>query len=403
MNWLNDFPEPEELLSGMRWGASEKPLSVNSHIHTPYSFSAFNTIEQVVKLASEEGIRILGINDFYVMDGFGEFIRQCREQIIFPLLNIELIGINKEDQRYGLRVNDPKNPGRVYISGKGLHYPVELPENLNMKLIDVLIESHEQVSGMIDLLNGWLFRRGVDITLSMNEISEKYALKLVRERHIAKVLRLKVEERSKTESDFHELLRKIYGGKPSEKQRSDIAGIEEELRARLLKSGAPAFIPEDEGAFLDLQEIIEIILAAGGVPTYPMLLDGAGGEITEFESDKKELMETLKERGFTSVEFIPLRNDFNILKDYAEYFYDNGFSVTFGTEHNTSAMFPLKVVCKNGVPLDDTLNQISFNGAAYIAAHQYLNAKEGFDYERLPRSEMEQLGKSVIKYYLKNT
>ena len=42
---------------------------------------------------------------------------------IFPLLNIELIGISKEDQDAGIRVNDPSNPGRTYISGKGLSFP----------------------------------------------------------------------------------------------------------------------------------------------------------------------------------------------------------------------------------------------------------------------------------------
>ncbi|MBN1131458.1 MAG: hypothetical protein JXR52_00405 [Bacteroidales bacterium] len=401
MKWLGEFPEPEKLISEMKGNLPAAPLNVNSHIHTPYSFSAFHSIEEAVRLADAEQVRILGINDFYVTDGFAGFIEACGRRKIFPLLNVELIGIDKEDQRRGLRVNDPKNPGRTYISGKGLKYPVGLPDVLAKKLSDVLTESHNQVSGMIDLLNEWLAGRRIDIRLSMEEILEHHALKLVRERHIAKALRIEVEKRAKTEVQFYKLLENIYGGRPSDKQIGDIAGIEEELRSRLLKAGSPAFVAEDDGAFLSLDEIIEIIRVAGGIPTYPMLLDGTGGAITEFESDMEGLIQRLRDRQITSVEFIPLRNKFDILKAYTEFFYDNGFSVTFGTEHNTSAMLPLKVTCKGGVPLDESLSRIAFNGAAVIAAHQYLVAMRGIDYEPVSRTEMEALGKAVIGYYFK--
>ena len=64
---------------------------------------------------------------------------------------------------------------------------------------------------------------------------------------------------------------------------------------------------------------------------------------------------------------------------YAEYFYDNGFVVSFGTEHNTSAMIPLTVSAKGGVNLDETLMEISFNGTAYQAAHHYLDAQNSGD------------------------
>ncbi len=103
--------------------------------------------------------------------------------------------------------------------------------------------------------------------------------------------------------------------------------------------------------------------------------------------------------GFNSVELIPLRNRFEVLKEYAEYFYDNGFVVSFGTEHNTTAMRPLTVSCRDQVPLDEKLMQISFNGAAYLAAHQYLTVKEGPGYEQMTRAEMEALGRAVLNHY----
>jgi len=107
----------------------------------------------------------------------------------------------------------------------------------------------------------------------------------------------------------------------------------------------------------------------------------------------------LKDRGFYSIELIPLRNRIEVVKEYAEYFYENGFVVSFGTEHNSPASLPLTVSCKNNEPLDDSLMQISFNGAAYLAAHQYLTVKEGPGYKLEERDEMERLGRAVLNQY----
>jgi predicted metal-dependent phosphoesterase TrpH len=46
-----------------------KIVNVNAHLHTPYSFSAFESLTQALDLALEQGVRVVGINDFYSMDG----------------------------------------------------------------------------------------------------------------------------------------------------------------------------------------------------------------------------------------------------------------------------------------------------------------------------------------------
>lgn len=402
MSFFEQFPGKDTLLSAYAEKDKGLPGKVNNHIHTPYSFSAFQSVTEAVRKAVAEDVRILGINDFYVCDGYGEFVDRCVDHGVFPLLNIELIGINKLDQQAGIRVNDPGNPGRTYISGKGLAFPSIIPDSQADKLNSVIEQSNKQVAGMIRLLNEYLEKQEVDIVLSVEEIMEKTAVNLLRERHVAQMLRLKLEEKAESDLEFYELLNAVYAGASFQKKRSDISGTEDELRAKLLKSGAPAFVPEDEKAFLPLEEIIEIIEDAGGIPTYPLLLDGAGDTITEFENGKEQLLRTLTERGFSSIEFIPLRNDLAILKEYAEYFYENGFVVSFGTEHNTSAMLPLTVSCKGGVKLDSTLMEISYKGAAYEAAHQYLVAKQGSAYKKISREDMEKLGLALFHYYFKS-
>jgi len=74
MSFLEQFPDRDTLLSLFNEEKSVFPMKVNNHIHTPYSFSAFDTVTQAVRLAVAEDLRILGINDFYVTDGYQEFI-----------------------------------------------------------------------------------------------------------------------------------------------------------------------------------------------------------------------------------------------------------------------------------------------------------------------------------------
>jgi hypothetical protein len=62
-------------------------------------------------------------------------------------------------------------------------------------------------------------------------------------------------------------------------------------------------------------------------------------------------------------------------------------------------MRPLTVSCKNEEPLDERLMQISFNGAAYVAAHQYKVMKEGKAYQSGARKEMEKLGQAIFHHY----
>ena len=131
-------------------------IDVNAHMHTPYSFSAFNGVDQALDMACEEGVGVVGINDFYSLEGYGEWKEGCQKRHLCPIMGIEFISLNSEDQAAGLRVNDPNNPGRTYISGKGLAYPVILKGEEARLLADVRKESNAQVERMCKKLNAHL-------------------------------------------------------------------------------------------------------------------------------------------------------------------------------------------------------------------------------------------------------
>lgn len=380
MNELSQLPDQEALLNWAKSQANHSVHKVNAHIHTPYSFSAFKDIPQIFEMAKKEEIVAVGVNDFYTTDGYEEFNRLAVAANVFPLFNIEFIGLNVELQKKGLKVNDPGNPGRTYLSGKGLAFPAKLDEPYASQLSAVKAETLKQVSAMVDNTNGIFEEIGSDIRISMEEIFEKYAVDQVRERHIAKIIRVKVYEKYASDEDRKAFLTKLYSGKIPAADLSDISSVENEMRGMLLKAGGKAFVEESPEAFLSVPEIKAIILNAGGIPTYPLLADNPKGGYTDFEKDKDALLKELLAQDIYSVEFIPNRNGHDLLKEYAQFFWNNGILVTFGTEHNTPELIPLTVDTRGGVALDADLTELSYKGACVTAAHQYLVAqgKDGY-------------------------
>jgi hypothetical protein len=351
--------------------------NVNAHLHTPYSFSAFDNIADATERASDEDVKVLGINDFYSTDGFEEWETECRKRRLYPLFNIEFISLQKDDRDNGVRVNDPNNPGRTYISGKGLKCPPSLPEPYASQLAAVRDESNRQVSEMCDSLNELLLAYDAGFSLDFSIMQELLTKGLARERHLAKFLRQSVYIKFRNEPDeIRDFLEKMFNGKKLNSDIYNYAGVENEIRGNLLKAGGAAFVAEDPKAFLPLEDVRQIILAAGGIPTYPFLADDAKGEFTDFENDITQATDILKQRGFFAAEFITTRNSIETLEKYANYLVDNGFVVTFGTEHNTPAMEPVQLFARGKTPLTERLREINYNGACIIAAHQAL-VKEG--------------------------
>lgn len=347
-----------------------KTVDVNAHLHTPYSFSAFTGVKQALDMAAAEGVKVVGINDFYSMDGYAEWKEECGARRLFPLFNIEFISLNSEDQAAGLRVNDPNNPGRTYLSGKGLACPVILKGEEAAQLAAVKAESNRQVEAMCAKLNGHLDAVKAGFNLSYAQIVKELTCGSVRERHLAKALRMAVDARV-ADSAKAELYERIFGGKPLKSDPSNVAAVENEIRGNLLKAGGAAFVPEDPKAFLPMQTVQRIIEAAGGIPTYPFLGDDAKGCFTDFEGDLQKAADILKKRGFTSCEFITTRNTTEVLEQYASYLEDEGFVVTFGSEHNTPALEPVKLRTRNHPEgLSEKLREINYRGACRVAAHQ---------------------------------
>ena len=399
------YPEPA-IFAKDAGNHAREILKVNGHFHTPFSFSAFSEIGQVFEMAREENVKVLGINDFYTTDGYAEFSELAEKYRIFPLYNIEFMSLQKDLQAKGIRVNDPNNPGRTYFSGKGLKFPVSLGAAQAEQIRSIQDESNRQTAGMVEKLNAFLEERHLNFRLSFGEIKANYAKNLVRERHLAKALRMAVQENYSSAATQKEVFEKLFSGKAVQSSMTDLAGLENEIRGNLLKSGGRAFVPEDDKAFLSLDQVIQLIVHAGGIPCYPVLLDNPKGEFTDYEGDYEGLYRNLTARKVYSLELIPGRNKPEILEQFVNFFNEKGFVITFGTEHNTPQLDPITVLGGDGREISQAMQKIGYQGACVIAAHQYLLAKgeEGYldgegKAKLIQREEFIGLGNAVIKAF----
>jgi hypothetical protein len=406
-NFLFNFPWLDEMKKSMSNPFIPDYREVNGHIHTPYSFSAFDDMETIFRMATQEHIAVLGINDFFVADGYDAFYKGCVQNNIFPEFGIEFIGLLKEEQKKGIRINDPNNPGRIYFTGKGLDYPFSLKPLPKRNLNKTIRASQEQIRAMSSKINILLNEVNPALSLSFEDVRDRFAMDLVRERHLARAIRAIAEENYSTPAEQLHFIESLYSGKKSTAGMENHSALENEIRANLLKAGGRAFVEEDQRSFPSLKKIIRIIRSAGGIPCYPVLLDDISGNCTEFESDPEKLLSSLSSMGIWCIELIPGRNEISRLKSFVEFFDNKGFIIIFGTEHNTPEMIPLTVKAREETLLDDSLKRIAWEGACVVAAHQYLRAQGRQGYvlsDGTPshdqKDELAKIGKLIIEYFL---
>ena len=92
----------------------------NTHVHTNHSFSVFRSPSEAAWKALEAGVEVFGINDHFTVAGHDEFARACAAVGLPATFSIEAIAMDRAAEAAGTLLNDPGNPGRVYLCGKGV-------------------------------------------------------------------------------------------------------------------------------------------------------------------------------------------------------------------------------------------------------------------------------------------
>ncbi|MCK4746397.1 MAG: hypothetical protein KAT15_05150, partial [Bacteroidales bacterium] len=277
----------------------------------------------------------------------------------------------------------------------------------NHEFLDAIqASSQDQAKEMILKADAHLLAINAPFNLNYEQIRELYAENLVRERHIARAIREAVNATVVSIDGQNEFFRQLFEGKVLSASLNDAAAVENEIRSVILKKGGKAFVPEDSDAFPGLETIIDLILDAGGVPCYPVLLDDKDGNMTGFEGEWDRMDERLQSLNVSCLELIPARNSLEKLSEFVDYFLGKKYIITFGTEHNSPGLMPITVRVEKDKQLTPQMKKVSYDGCCALAAHQYLVARgdEGLVNEQgitdiHNREFHEDLGNAVIKEF----
>ena len=343
----------------------------NGHIHTSESFSVFRSPTEAVWQAAREGIAVLGINDHYTVAGHEEFRRACEVAGIAATFSLEAVAMDREAADAGVKTNDPDNPGRVYLCGKGVtKAPAEsLPEMRSLaRMRGALGKRNREITAKVDKLfhdrlgsSGPTWEDVVALTPRGNAT----------ERHVAYAVLLRLRElAAKQGKSLPDIIATCCGTAPP--AGGDDATLQIFLRAKLLKAGAPCYVPEDADAFVSVAELRRIFLAFGSIPTYPVL----GNPVLAGEQNIEALLDRLEARGFYAIEVIPHRNTRERLEEIVFAARRRWWPVFNGTEHNTPETRPLL----DPYALDPEFEPCFRQSTALMLGHQRLVAKgeQGF-------------------------
>jgi hypothetical protein len=376
LNALRDIGSVSALKEQAARGyAPRQRPKVNSHIHLPPNFSAFNTVQQAVDLASDQGVGVLGVSNYYDYDVYATFIELARTKKIFPLFGLEIICMIDDLRTAGVKINDPGNPGKMYICGKGItRFARMTPEgsrllNLIRKddstRMDAMVRATEKVFAERGLPTGTTTDAVVNMIVRRHG-SEKRTVYL-QERHIAQAFQEASFEKVAASNRINKL-NEVFGAATKAKSPDDFVTVQNDLRSHLMKAGKPAFVDE---TFIGFEDAYKLIHELGGYACYPTLADG-NNPICPFEEPVEKLIENIEQRNIHAAEFIPVRNAPEVLSKFVKPMRAAGLAITAGTEHNTLDLIPIEPTCKNGVPIPEDLKQIFWEGACVAAAHQFL-------------------------------
>ncbi len=361
---------------GTRPAGADRDI-LNVHVHLPPNFSAFETAEDAVRTAATEGVRVLGASNFHDQRVYRRFADAAQAAGILPLFGIEFITVVDELRDAGTKVNDPGNPGRVYLCGKGVDPFAEPTETAQRLVAKARAADVERMRLMVPRLRACFAEAGLATALTDEIIAEDVADRagvprdwvVLQERHVALAFQEALFLAVAPERRAH-LLARAFGG-PTAVAVEDPAAVQGEIRSRLMKAGRPAFVPESPVSF---EDAYRLVLEMDGIPCYPTLADGAT-PICPWEEPAEALAARVLARGIHAAELIPIRNQPAVVDAYVAAFRRAGIVVTAGTEHNTPERIPLEPRCVDGSRPSDPTGEIFREGTCVIAAHQHLRSQ----------------------------
>jgi hypothetical protein len=338
---------------------------INTHVHTGKSFGYFESPCDAVWHAYLERVAVFGINDHYTLAGHSEFGRAAKCLGIRPTFSMEAVAMWGEAEAAGLTVNDPANPGRTYLTAKG---------------VTRAFSQGSRGAEDLERMNEALYLRNQEITKKLSAliakklktkdaVSWEAVLALTphdqpTERHITLAAARFLEAAYEDKAARSKALSKLVGEEAPPEVIDTASTFQDYLRSKLVKAGCPAYAAEGKDAFVPVERMVSLALDLGAIPTYPVL----GNPVTPWEEDIDRLYDRLEVMGIHAVEVIPNRNTRERLLDIVSKAAARGFPIFTGTEHNTKTPMPLV----DKFFFDETFRPHFERGARVLLGHQAL-------------------------------
>jgi hypothetical protein len=362
-------------MSGDPDAGSIRPV-VNTHVHLPPNFSAFDTAEQAVQVGSDEGVAVIGTANYHDYRIYARFAAAAAREAVVPLFGLEIITFLDDLPDGGMLINDPTNLNRLYLCGKALTRLDPPIPSAARRMAAMRTASEDRIRRMTELIADRFASAGLDGGLTDERIAASVAERSdvpvewvsLQERHVAQAFQEQLF-REVEPARRADVLGRLFGA-PAGVDAAAPMAVQDAIRSNLMKAGKPAFVPE---AAVSFDDAYRLILELGGIPCYPILADGAS-PICAYEDPPETLVERLLSRGVYCAELIPVRNRPEVVDRYVTALRGAGIVVMAGTEHNTRRMIPMTPTYLGGEPLSEKALEVFWEGTCVVVAHQALVA-----------------------------
>ena len=369
---LNDLVESGEL------PVAEMQEIANMHCHTFFSFNGYGMSPSALAwMAKRDGIKLLGIVDFDVLDAVEEFLDAC-----------ELLGIRGSagmetrvfiPQFSTREINSPGEPGISYHMGIGFTQK-ELPTEGQAVMDDMRSRADQRNRGMVERLNAYLTPLVLDYD---NDVLPLTPAGNATERHMLTALLNVTEAQIEDANAFWaeklslpvEEVAKLYENTPT---------LKNIIRKKLMKRGGVGYAQPGPATFPVVDDVHTLILSGGALPCITWL-DGT----SDGEQAIEELLDLLIEKKAAALNIVPDRN-WNIadpavkalkvknLYRIVELAQQLALPINVGTEMNA---FGLKFVDSFDAEELLPVKEIFMDGAYFIYGHTIMQRYAGLGYQ----------------------
>jgi hypothetical protein len=350
----------------------------NMHCHTFFSFNGYgHSPTSLAWLAKRQGIKLMGIVDFDVLDAVDEFLIACDIVGLRGSAGIETrVYIPEFSTR---EINSPGEPGVCYHMGIGFTSGQALAEVIPI-LTAMRRRTAERNQGMLARVNDHLSPVTLDYEHDVLPLTPNGN---PTERHMLAAYLQAAERMASDQVTFwadkldmtSEQIAAIIDDKPK---------FQNVVRAKLMKRGGVGYVQPGPETFPAVEEFHQLIIACGALPCAAWLDGTSAGE-----QAIEELLALLISKGVVALNIIPDRN-WNIadpdakrlkvqkLYEVVELAQKLDLPLNVGTEMNAPGQ---KLVDDFPAPELAPVRDAFLDGAYFIYGHTVVQRTLGFGYQ----------------------